>query len=233
MLKFSNVQFSVPSQEHPILKTLDFAIQPKEFVIILGANGSGKSSLLKLISKDYLPSQGNIKNQAMRIAYLSQDTSFSLFHNLTVLENCCLNEQKIEATPFKVSTQSERTKYGKYLKAFHFQLPQKMQTLVGDLSGGERQSLALALALKQKPDLLLLDEHTSALDPKTAKTIMALTHQAIQDEGLTALMVTHNLEYALDYGTRVMGMKEGSIVLDITKKEGHGIFKDTLLFLYG
>lgn len=232
MLKFSHVTFSVSSQEKPILDTLDLTIVAGEFVVLLGANGSGKSTLLKLISGDYVASKGIIKNESQRLAYLSQDTAQTLFHDLTVLENCCLNGQKIRFTPFKISMASEQADYAPYLKEFHPHLPHKMKTLVKKLSGGERQSLALGLILKQKPDLLLLDEHTSALDPKTAITIMKHTHRAIQDQALTTLMVTHNLQHALDYGTRLIALKEGKIILDRKKNDQTKMTQKELAEIY-
>lgn len=232
MLNFSHVSFAVPTIEKPILDNLSFAIQPQEFVIILGANGSGKSSLLKLIGGEYLPSKGILKNEAKRLAYLSQDTSQTLFHDLTVLENCCLNEQKVKATPFRLTTRGERQEYKSYLSSFHPHLSHKMDTRVQNLSGGERQSLALALALKQQPDLLLLDEHTSALDPKTAEGIMHRTNESIQQHGLSALMVTHNMQQALDYGSRLIGLKEGQIVLDKTGSYKTNLNKKQLMELY-
>lgn len=232
MLRFSNVELVFSPQNFTILKNLNFQIKSKEFVIILGSNGSGKSSLLKIISGDYSPSQGTINNTSQRIAYLSQDTSSSLFHDLSVLENCCLNQQKIHFTPFKISTRQEHDSYSEYLEKFHTHLPKKMHTMVGSLSGGERQSLALALALKKNPDLLLLDEHTSALDPKTAASIMGLTENAIQERGLTTLMVTHNLQHAVDYGSRILGLKEGEILIDLNKERMNRVSKENLMNLY-
>ena len=232
MLSLSHVSFTVPTLEKPILDNLTFTIQPQEFVIILGANGSGKSSLLKLISGDYLPSKGILKNGSTKMAYLSQDTSQTLFHELTVLENCCLNDQKIKCTPFRISTTQECTDYQEYLSLFHPHLPHKMDTVVQSLSGGERQALALGLALKQQPDLLLLDEHTSALDPHTGEILMHLTDEAIRKSGLTALMVTHNMQHAMDYGTRVMGLKEGRIVMDTTRSSHAPLHKKQLMELY-
>lgn len=232
MLSFSHVSFTVPTLENPIVDNLTFPILRGEFVIILGANGSGKSSLLKLINGDYLPSKGVIKKEAKKIAYLSQDTSQTLFHDLTVLENCCLNDQKTQPTPFKITTRPERQAYTFYLASFHPHLPHKMEALVHTLSGGERQALALGLALKQQPDLLLLDEHTSALDPHTAEILMHLTDQAIRAHGLTALMVTHNMQQAMDYGTRVIGLKEGRIVMDKSGPHKEELTKKELMELY-
>ncbi|MFN7662444.1 MAG: ATP-binding cassette domain-containing protein [Alphaproteobacteria bacterium] len=232
MLKFSNVGLVLKPQNLTILKNLNFQIQPKEFVVILGSNGSGKSSLLKLASGDYSPSEGAITNGSKRLAYFSQDTSCSLFHDLTVLENCCLNKQKINFTPFKISTRKEHDFYSEYLEKFHAHLPKKMHTMVGSLSGGERQSLALALSLKQDPDLLMLDEHTSALDPNTAASIMELTDRAIQERGLTTLMVTHNLQHAVDYGTRILGLKDGEILIDLNKERMKSVSKESLMNLY-
>ena len=111
-------------------------------------------------------------------------------------------------------------------------LPHKMDTVVQSLSGGERQALALGLALKQQPDLLLLDEHTSALDPHTGEILMHLTDEAIRKSGLTALMVTHNMQHAMDYGTRVMGLKDGRSVMDTTRSSQAPLHKKQLMELY-
>ena len=232
MLKFAHVTFVVPSQEKPILKGLDFTLQPKEFVLILGANGSGKSSLLKLMSGEYQAPNGKVTNEARSLAYLSQDTSQTLFHDLTVLENCCLNEQKVNPSLFKISPESEQRAYSFYLKDFHPHMPHKMATEVSKLSGGERQSLALGLVLIQDPDFLLLDEHTSALDPKIASALMELTNQEIRNRGLTAVMVTHNIQHALTYGTRIMALKDGEIVLDVQGTEKQRLQKKDLMTIY-
>lgn len=219
MLNFSHVSLSVPSHEKPILDGLNCTIHKGEFVVILGANGSGKSSFLKLISGEYPSSKGTITNKSTQLAHLSQDTADTLFHDLTVLENCCLSSQKIKSTPFKISTAEDQSYYQTYLKQCHKELPSKMNTITGKLSGGERQSLALGLILNQNPDLLLLDEHTSALDPKTAAVVMELTHQVVTDRRLTTIMVTHNLKQAIDYGSRLIALKDGKIIIDCLKKD--------------
>ncbi|MCD6055455.1 MAG: metN2 [Gammaproteobacteria bacterium] len=224
LLQFQNVSLSYPALDRPILHHIDYTVDPGDFVIILGANGSGKSSLLKIIDGRYQPTQGHLKLNAKNINTfsakvrantihtLTQHAKDSLFLNLTLFENYQLMQKNVK-TPFKPAELS------KYLSGFNQNLSTKLAILAGQLSGGEQQALALALAVLEPPAVLLLDEHTSALDPKTGQYLMALTAQVIQERNITAILTTHNVEHALRYGSRILALKEGGIYDKIEEEE--------------
>lgn len=244
MLELENIHLRFPGHSQEVLDSLCIKVAPQDFIIILGSNGSGKSSLLRVISGAYPPTKGRIKYGrsltpsrkkmplSTKIAFLTQDTKDSLFHEMTVLENGCLNELKTHRASFRTSTEEEKIFYQKHLKPYHPKLPDKMDTCVKDLSGGEKQSLALALALRHHPQLLLLDEHTSALDPKTAKDIMRITSHSIATHKLTALMTTHNIIDALQYGNRLIGLRDGKIIMDVRGEEKDQLRPEDLLPIY-
>lgn len=180
-----------------VLDGVDLQLGTGDFALLLGPNGAGKSSLIRAIMGE-LPLQSG-RLQRGRVALIAQDPRQSTFDDLTVRENCRLVSRE-DCTA--------------YLEQFHPQLLARLDHPVRLLSGGERQALALALCLLNPPELLLLDEHTSALDPVTAKRIMELSVSAVQRYGVTTLMCTHNLEHAELYGTRILAMQQGRIVVD-------------------
>ncbi|UNM06798.1 MAG: ATP-binding cassette domain-containing protein [Holosporaceae bacterium] len=205
-----------------------------EFIILLGSNGSGKSSLLKVLMGDVCPIKGrfDIASRCQR-RYLGQSTKESLFHALTVYENIVLHAQAEGASLWKGISDTQIAYYKDYLKAFHRHLPGRLSHPVGTLSGGERQSLVLALALHSQPDLFLIDEHTSALDPKSATALMELTNEFIQASPVTTVMTTHDINHALTYGTRIIALKGGKVVLDVKEDQKKKCTRQDLLALYG
>lgn len=230
-LKGVSVKFSESAL--PVLDDISLSIEAGEFVILLGSNGSGKSSLLKMLMGDVYPVRGCLEISAQcRRRYLGQSTKESLFHALTVYENIVLHEQAEGASLWHSLSDVRIAYYKDYLKAFHRHLPNRFSHAVGTLSGGERQSLALALALHSQPNLFLIDEHTSALDPKSATTLMGLTNQFIQGSSVTAVMTTHDINHALTYGTRIIALKEGKIVLDAKGDRKENCTRADLLELY-
>lgn len=214
MIKLEQVSYRVPNMDRAILDNVSLSINQGDFIVILGSNGSGKSSLLKTLNKTVKPQSGHIVREAKRIATLGQSIDHSTYASLTVAENCRMVSKK--KLPEVAVT----------LQRFHPDLPHKLNTPTGRLSGGQRQGLALALCLLSEPDLLLLDEHTSALDPKIAKAIMEITASI---EGVTIAMTTHSLDDALTHGNRLIVMRSGQIVLE-SKKEA--ITKQDLLKYY-
>lgn len=187
-IKFQNVSY------FDILHEINFTLDKNAFGILIGHNGSGKSTILKLILGLIKPTKGTIQKPS-NIAIVHQNIEDNLYLDLTILEN------------FKLFGIHDKTKIQAHLKDFNpsFILDKNVRYL----SGGEKQALSLAIRLFHKPDLLLLDEHTSALDPQTSKSIMSLTYTQTRD--ITCLMVTHNLEYAYQYGSIIFEMEKGKL----------------------
>lgn len=217
MITFKNISFQL--QEKIILSHLELTIPRSQTVILLGKNGSGKSSLLKLLDRRYPLQQGTLtidgkplqhysaKQLARTMATLTQQPLDSLFSHLTVKENCLLAAR--QARSFKKESELKN-----YLAEFNPKLPLHLDTLCQHLSGGEQQALMLALACLSQPKIILLDEHTSALDPKAAEELIRLTQEKINAYNLTAIICTHNLDHALRYGHRLIALQEGKIIRD-------------------
>jgi len=238
LLSLNKVIFRVPGVEKAILNNLSLNLYSGDFLVILGSNGSGKSSLIKTINGLCKPQSGTlilngeditkqrVEQIAKNITTLTQDLNFSTFHDMTVFENCVCAALKNSSFPDKTSIKE-------HLEKYHPALPQKLEERVSSLSGGERQCLALAMCLYSTPQLLLLDEHTSALDPKIGKQIMEITHnQAIQFPSLSVIMTTHNLHDALQYGNRLIVLRDGGIVFDVSGEEKNKLTKSDLLAFY-
>lgn len=218
MLKIDHVTLRFPLMDKHILDDICYEIMEHDFIIVLGGNGSGKSSLLKLIDKRYTPSGGrifyrgcDIKGYSSNQYYgcvktITQSTSESLFSELTIFENYQLFALAERGVSF-----ANAQDLSNYLAKFNGNLARKLQQKVSYLSGGEKQALVLALTMLNPPDLLLLDEHTSALDPKSADSIMELTNQLIREYRVTCLLTTHDLTIATRYGDRLMALKDGSV----------------------
>lgn len=204
-----------------LLKDLSFQVKKQECIALLGHNGSGKSSLMKLLSaklKNYngevfFYDEGNKKkplNFFSEIILLSQDVNKSTFPSLSVRENCLL------ALGYKNSHQND---YEDYIHEFYPGLLGKLDALVSSLSGGERQVLALLMCFFKKPRLLLLDEHTSALDPLTANALTRLSKQLLKNEKITCIMITHNLKEAIEMSSRIIALKQGKLCFDEEKTD--------------
>ena len=233
LLKFEHVGLQYPTLEKPILQNIHYTVQKGDFVVVLGANGSGKSSLLKLLDGRYKLSEGKIflnhtdlstlslRARSHHIHTLTQNAKDNLFFSLTIFENY----QLIRKGQAEEATGSLK----EYLSTFNVNLADKLDVLVERLSGGEQQALALALAVLYPPEILLLDEHTSALDPKTAAHLMALTAQIVQERRMTALFTTHNVNHALDYGDRILALKEGRVHACIERSEKKNLSTEQLL----
>jgi putative tryptophan/tyrosine transport system ATP-binding protein len=245
LLQIKNVSLTFEEHYRPILDNITTTIHKGEFVVILGGNGSGKSTLIKLMNKTYPLKNGSIfldqKNLidcdtnefARSVVTLEQDPRSSLFYDLTVLENCILWETRFGGKSFRFSNRVEKKIYGSHLLQYHPRLHERLNTAVRLLSGGEKQALLLALCIFHPPKLLLLDEHTSALDPHQAESIMSHTIKVINKYGITTLMTTHNLEHALKFGDRLLAIKEGKIVFDAENEHKRNLTKtDLLKFCY-
>lgn len=218
--------------EKQVFSDFSLHIDDREFVAVIGSNGSGKTTMLNIISGSVQPDGGSILldgeelrgtkdfKRAKRIGRVFQDPSMGTSPTMTIWENLSLADNK--GGRYGLTTGLNRRRkdfYRTQLEFLGMGLEDRMDTLAGSLSGGQRQAMALIMATLATPDLLLLDEHTAALDPKAADIVMELTDRLVREKNITSLMVTHNLRYAVEYGTRTIMMHEGGIVIDASGKE--------------
>jgi putative ABC transport system ATP-binding protein len=241
LLELNKICFSVAEREMPIVKNVSFAVENNDFLVLLGSNGSGKSSLIKLINGVYQLTAGQIKLQnkllknykqrdlAKEIITITQDVNDSLFLDMTIAENGVLAEMRSQKMFVGISKAKQAARFKEYLAKFSIKLSKHIDAKVGSLSGGEKQILVLALCLRYPPKLLLLDEHTSALDPKTAAFIMEKTLTAISERKIACIMTTHNLDFALHYGNKLLALKEGELVYKADSSEKANISRAELL----
>ncbi len=224
--------FRNTSDERCALKNLNLIVQSDEFVTIVGSNGAGKTTLLNVISGTHFPDRGRVLiedhdvtslpayRRARFIGRVFQNTTQGTATSLTIEENFAIAYAKGRARGLRIAiTDQLRKKIKDKLAEVGLGLENRLRDRVGLLSGGQRQALALLMATIGNPKILLLDEHIANLDPNTAEKIMHLTRILVQDDHLTALMITHDLSDALNYGTRTLLMDEGEIVLDISGEE--------------
>ncbi len=212
----------------------DFAltINDGEFVGVIGSNGSGKTTMLNIISGDVEADSGSVsldgvdlrgmKNfkRAKRIGRVFQNPSMGTCPSMTIWENMSIADNKGKTYGLSFGLNRQRKDfYRSQLELLGMGLENRLQTPAGSLSGGQRQALAMIMATMIRPDLLLLDEHTAALDPKSSDTVMMLTEKIVREKKITTLMVTHNLRHAVEYGTRTVMMHEGGIIMDVSGEE--------------
>ena len=215
-----------------LFEDFNFTVQKGEFVSVVGSNGSGKTSMLNLICGSMEPDKGEIlMNQKpitqvkeyQRLASIGrvyQNPALGTCPDMTILENLSMAEQKGKCFGLQRGTNKKRIpQYREMLAQLGLGLEDKLQVKVGVLSGGQRQALSLLMSVMTPVEFLILDEHTAALDPKTADLIMQLTDRIIKEKKLTAVMVTHNLRYAAQYGNRLVMMHQGKAVMDIKGEE--------------
>ena len=215
-----------------IFNGFNLEIKDSEFVAILGSNGCGKSTLFNLISGSLKEDNGNIilgneeistlkeEQRAIKIGKVHQDPSKGVSPSLTILENLSLAAKKSEKFSLRKLIKKENTdKFVELLKELDLGLENKLNTKVKFLSGGQRQALSLIMATLKKPELLLLDEHTAALDPKTSRMIMSKTKQLIDKQKITAMMISHNLRDAIKYSDRIIMLDKGKVILDVKSKD--------------
>ena len=235
MLELKNIYkcFNAGTIDEKVLfENFNLEVKKGEFVAIVGSNGSGKTTALNIISGDTKQDSGSVildgeditnqKNfrRAKKIARVFQNPSMGTSPSMTIMENMSIADNKGKSYGLtKGLNVKRRDFYRSQLELLGMGLENRMETRAGALSGGQRQALALIMATMQTPSLLLLDEHTAALDPKSGDIVMALTEKVVKEKNITTLMVTHNLRYAVDFGTRAVMMHEGSIVLDMSGEE--------------
>ena len=211
---------------------LDLTLEDGDFVTIIGGNGAGKSTTLNLIAGVFPADQGNIildgvditrlpeHKRAKYLGRVFQDPMMGTAATMGIEENLALANRRGQRRTLRPGiTAQEREKFRKQLAALGLGLEDRMTSKVGLLSGGQRQALTLPMATLKKPRLLLLDEHTAALDPKTADKVLQITEEIVARDKLTTLMVTHNMKHAIQYGNRLIMMDAGKVVVDIRGEE--------------
>ena len=248
MLELKNIsKYYNPGSVNEMCLFQDFnlTIRDHEFVSVVGSNGSGKTSLLNIICGSIGVDSGNIivngtditgKKDFLRqrkIGRVYQDPSKGTCPSMTILENMSLADNKGKGYGLTKGVNKARIEeYRESLKQLNLGLEDKLYTKVGSLSGGQRQALALLMSTMTPIEFLILDEHTAALDPKTAEIIMELTDKIVREKKVTTIMVTHNLRYAVEYGDRILMMHQGNAVLDKAGEEKKAINTEEIMGIF-
>ena len=232
-------------QEKCLFDDFSLSIPDGQFVSVVGSNGSGKTSLLNLICGSIQPDGGQILMQgrdirkdsehvrARKIGRVYQNPAMGTCAQMTILENLSLADFKGKPAGLHRGTDRRRIDaYREMLRPLGLGLEDMLSSKVGTLSGGQRQALALLMSTMTPISFLILDEHTAALDPKTADIIMELTGRVVREKQLTAIMVTHNLRYAVEYGDRILMMHQGHAVLDKAGEEKQAVRIEDLLTIF-
>lgn len=240
MLTLINISKTFSGGFKPVLTNINLHLKPGDFCMVIGSNGSGKSTLIKMISGEYAPDTGKIiiedddltkQDRSHAIASVTQDVNQGTIPEMTLLENMSLSLSRTKKTGFSFYNRLAN-QVTEEIKALGIGLEQYLYTPLSHLSGGQRQMVATIMAVTSRPKLLLLDEHTSALDPATQRMVMAYTAQAIAEQQLTSLMITHNLADAINYGNRLIMLHKGQIVFDVSLKEKSNLNMNELLALF-
>lgn len=248
MLELKNIsKYYNPGSVNEMCLFQDFnlTIRDHEFVSVVGSNGSGKTSLLNIICGSIDVDSGNIivngtditgKKDFLRqrkIGRVYQDPSKGTCPSMNILENMSLADNKGKGYGLTKGVNKARIEeYRESLKQLNLGLEDKLYTKVGSLSGGQRQALALLMSTMTPIEFLILDEHTAALDPKTAEIIMELTDKIVREKKVTTIMVTHNLRYAVEYGDRILMMHQGNAVLDKAGEEKKAINTEEIMGIF-
>jgi len=232
--------------EKVALQDVSLKLKEGDFVTLIGGNGAGKSTLLNCVAGVYGVDRGSIlidnidvtrlpeHKRAAVLGRVFQDPMMGTAANMGIEENLALAYRRGQRRGLRWGiSRRERELYHEQLKRLELGLEERMTTKVGLLSGGQRQALTLLMATLKKPKVLLLDEHTAALDPKTAGKVLEITEQLIRESNLTTLMVTHNMRDAIRHGNRLIMMHEGRIILDINGTEKQKLTVEDLLERFG
>lgn len=245
-LKNIHKRFELGSiNENHVLKGINLSINKGDFITIIGGNGAGKSTFLNSLAGTFPIDEGeilldgkNITNLAAnkRAKYISrvfQDAKMGTASRLTIEENMAIAWKRGEKRSLgRGILKNQRKLFKKELKKLDLGLENRLKQDAGLLSGGQRQALTLLMATLVTPKLLLLDEHTAALDPKTSQMVLDLTDQIVREQELTTMMITHNMEQAITYGNRLIMMHEGQIVVDVSGEEKEQLTVPELLALF-
>ncbi|MDF1758009.1 MAG: ATP-binding cassette domain-containing protein [Legionellaceae bacterium] len=240
MLDIKNLTKSFPNCFKPVLQDFNLHLEPGDFCVVIGSNGSGKSTLLKSISGEYKQCAGKLrikgelltnKNRSHMIASVTQDVNKGTIIEMTMMENMALSLARTKKSGLSL--------YHRHSKQIYQEIAQVGMGLehyfhqpLSNLSGGQRQMVATIMAVTSNPQLLLLDEHTSALDPNMQRIVMDYTNQSILKRRLTSLMITHNLSDAIQYGNRLIMLHKGKIVFDVFGADKSNLKIEDLLDLF-
>ncbi len=232
--------------EKTALNDVSLCLKDGDFATVIGGNGAGKSTLLNAVAGVWMVDSGSISigdtdvtslpehKRARYIGRVFQDPMMGTAATMQIEENLALAARRGKARTLRIGiTKKEREEYYELLKILDLGLEERLTSNVGLLSGGQRQALTLLMATLQKPRLLLLDEHTAALDPKTAAKVLDTTERIVQKDHLTTLMITHNMRDAIVHGNRLIMMHEGKIALDISGEAKKKLTVEDLLAKFG
>jgi len=245
MLKIKNISKTFNPNtvnEKVALKNVSLTLNDGDFVTVIGGNGAGKSTLMNAIAGTFEVDSGVIEidgtditklpehKRAKFLGRVFQDPMMGTSANMQLIENLALARRRGKRLTLRWAvTKAEKKQYVNTLATLGLGLENRLSTKVGLLSGGQRQAITLLMATLEKPKLLLLDEHTAALDPKTAQIVLNITESIIKEHNLTAMMITHNMKDAIKYGNRLIMMHEGRIIFDISGSEKESLTVGDLL----
>ncbi len=248
MLKIENVYKTFNAgtvNEKVALKGLNLELKAGDFVTVIGGNGAGKSTMLNAITGVFGVDEGKILIDGVDVTHLPeykraqyigrvfQDPMMGTAATMQIEENLALAARRGQNRGLRTGiTKAEREEYREQLKILDLGLEDRMTAKVGLLSGGQRQALTLLMATLRKPKLLLLDEHTAALDPKTAAKVLEATEKIVRKDNLTTLMITHNMRDAIAHGNRLVMMYNGHVVVDVSGEEKKKLTVEQLLNLF-
>lgn len=231
--------------EKVALKDLSLTLKDGDFVTVIGGNGAGKSTMLNAIAGVWKPDSGSIiidgtditsmpeHKRAKFLGRVFQDPMMGTAANMQIDENLALAKRRGKRRGLAWwIRKNERAEYTKLLSMLDLGLEDRLTTKVGLLSGGQRQAITLLMASLNQPKLLLLDEHTAALDPKTAAKVLEITDRIVQENNLTTVMITHNMKDAINHGNRLIMMHEGKIIVDVEGEEKKKLTVENLLNLF-
>lgn len=245
MLKLHDISITFNEgtlDEKRALQSINLELAKGEFITVIGSNGAGKSTLLNVVSGNLIPDVGDILINDQQVVHLPeykraafigrvfQDPMAGTAPLMTIEENLAIAYSRNKRRRYRLGVTKKRKElFKEHLLTLNIGLEDRLTAKVGLLSGGERQALSLLMATFTEPNILLLDEHTAALDPSRAELITEITKQVVRDFGLTTLMVTHNMQQALDLGDRLFMMDKGQIILDVSGKEKQELTIEGLL----
>ena len=248
MLEIVNLRktfFHGTPNEKKALQGVNLRLEEGDFVTVIGSNGSGKSTLMNCIAGVFPPDEGQIKikdvdvtkmSEFVRARYIGrvfQDPMKGTAGDMQVEENLAMASRRGQPLSLRWSADASRKEtFTQLLKELDLGLENRLTTRIGTLSGGQRQAITLLMATLVKPQILLLDEHTAALDPKTAEKVLMLTKKRVEEGKLTTLMITHNMRDALRFGNRLIMMHEGRVVVDVEGEKKKNLTVQSLLQMF-